>query len=133
MIGSAEVRRIAADTGFREETVEKVLYLDAIMSRLVRHPALDGAWVLKGGTALSLFLLDVPRLSVDIDINYIGQTDSFFRCSGWSDAGIPTPHRSRPGSTRRASRRLVSSWSGARPSDGSSIDCVTTARSSPST
>lgn len=45
------------------------------MSRLVRHPARHGAWVLKGGTALSLFWLDVPRLSVDIDINDIGQTD----------------------------------------------------------
>jgi len=28
--------------------------------------------LLKGGTALNLFLLDLPRLSVDIDLNYIG-------------------------------------------------------------
>jgi predicted nucleotidyltransferase component of viral defense system len=28
--------------------------------------------VLKGGTALNLFVFDVPRLSVDIDLNYIG-------------------------------------------------------------
>jgi len=27
---------------------------------------------LKGGTALNLFLLDMPRLSVDIDLNYLG-------------------------------------------------------------
>ena len=32
-------------------------------------------WVLKGGTALNLFLLDIPRLSVDIDLNYIGALD----------------------------------------------------------
>jgi hypothetical protein len=31
--------------------------------------------VLKGGTALNLFVLDVPRLSVDIDLNYIGAAD----------------------------------------------------------
>jgi predicted nucleotidyltransferase component of viral defense system len=30
---------------------------------------------LKGGTALNLFLLDVPRLSVDIDLNYTGAAD----------------------------------------------------------
>ena len=31
--------------------------------------------VLKGGTALNLFRFDVPRLSVDIDLNYIGPVD----------------------------------------------------------
>ena len=31
--------------------------------------------VLKGGTALNLFLFDLPRLSVDIDVNYIGSAD----------------------------------------------------------
>lgn len=30
---------------------------------------------LKGGTALNLFYFDSPRLSVDIDINYIGSID----------------------------------------------------------
>jgi hypothetical protein len=75
VIGPAKVRRVAAETGFREEAVEKVLYLTAILERLRTHPELRGAWVLKGGTAINLFHLDVPRLSVDIDINYIGQAD----------------------------------------------------------
>ncbi|WP_455389460.1 nucleotidyl transferase AbiEii/AbiGii toxin family protein, partial [Petrachloros mirabilis] len=30
---------------------------------------------LKGGTALNLFYFDVPRLSVDIDLNYVGAAD----------------------------------------------------------
>ena len=30
---------------------------------------------MKGGTALNLFIFDLPRLSVDIDFNYIGQHD----------------------------------------------------------
>jgi predicted nucleotidyltransferase component of viral defense system len=30
---------------------------------------------LKGGTALNLFVLALPRLSVDIDLNYIGASD----------------------------------------------------------
>ncbi|MFH1008196.1 MAG: nucleotidyl transferase AbiEii/AbiGii toxin family protein, partial [Candidatus Latescibacterota bacterium] len=31
--------------------------------------------VLKGGTALNLFIFDVPRLSIDIDLNYVGAAD----------------------------------------------------------
>jgi hypothetical protein len=30
---------------------------------------------LKGGTALNLFRFEVPRLSVDIDLNYVGAVD----------------------------------------------------------
>jgi predicted nucleotidyltransferase component of viral defense system len=75
VIGPAAVRRAAAETGFRGEAVEKVLYLTAILGRLRTHPDLRNAWVLKGGTAINLFHLDVPRLSVDIDINYVGHAD----------------------------------------------------------
>lgn len=75
MIGAARIRRLAADSGYREEIVEKVLYLEAILRQLARHPELAAAWALKGGTALNLFFLDVPRLSVDIDINYVGHGD----------------------------------------------------------
>ena len=76
MIGPAAVRRVASATGFREEVVEKVLYLTAILARFRTHPALQHAWVLKGGTAINLFHLDVPRLSVDIDLNFIGGADT---------------------------------------------------------
>jgi hypothetical protein len=75
VIGPARVRRIAADTGFREEAVEKVLYLSAILERLGAHPDLRHAWVLKGGTAINLLYLEVPRLSVDIDVNYVGSRE----------------------------------------------------------
>ncbi len=40
-----------------------------------RHPFLKGRLAVKGGTALNLFLFGVPRLSVDIDLNYIGAAD----------------------------------------------------------
>ena len=33
---------------------------------------MKGKLALKGGTALNLFVFDVPRLSVDIDLNYVG-------------------------------------------------------------
>lgn len=75
MIGPAAVRHAAGATGFREEVVEKVLYLTAILARFRTHPALQNAWALKGGTAINLFHLEVPRLSVDIDLNFIGGAD----------------------------------------------------------
>jgi len=75
LIGAAKVRRVARETGFREEVVEKVLYLSAIVERFRTHPDLKNAWVLKGGTAINLFYLEVPRLSIDIDINYIGSRE----------------------------------------------------------
>lgn len=65
----------AQSTGFKAEIVEKVLHLLNLLNALNSHPFLKGKWVLKGGTALNMFLLDLPRLSVDIDLNYIGALD----------------------------------------------------------
>jgi predicted nucleotidyltransferase component of viral defense system len=66
---------VAESTGFRAEMVEKVLHLLNLLGALNSHPFLKGKWVLKGGTALNMFMLDLPRLSVDIDLNYIGKPD----------------------------------------------------------
>jgi predicted nucleotidyltransferase component of viral defense system len=48
----------------------------ARLSRLLAdariHPLLGPRLALKGGTALNLFYLDLPRLSVDADFNYLG-------------------------------------------------------------
>ena len=38
------------------------------------HPMLAGKLALKGGTALNMFIFHIPRLSVDIDLNYVGAT-----------------------------------------------------------
>lgn len=51
--------------------IEKVLHLLRLLQAMNTHPFLKGKWVLKGGTALNLFLFNLPRLSVDIDLNYI--------------------------------------------------------------
>ena len=75
MITSRYVEEVARAGGFRPDVVEKVLRLRNILERLDRHPVTSGSWVLKGGTALNLLYLEVPRLSVDIDINYIGEVD----------------------------------------------------------
>jgi len=75
MMTAGDVERVALETGFRAPVVEKVLRLHGILGRLDRHETTRGTWVLKGGTALNLLHLDVPRLSVDIDVNYVGEGD----------------------------------------------------------
>ncbi|WP_455044643.1 nucleotidyl transferase AbiEii/AbiGii toxin family protein [Lancefieldella rimae] len=57
---------------FEPRTVDKVERLLDLLDEMERHPALKGKLALHGGTAINLFMLDVPRLSVDIDVSYIG-------------------------------------------------------------
>ena len=64
--------READQTGFRAEILEKVWHLMNVLEGINAHPYLQERLVLKGGTALNLFVFDLPRLSVDIDLNYIG-------------------------------------------------------------
>jgi hypothetical protein len=72
MLSPADLQREAEATGFRAEALEKVLRLLELLEGFRSHPFLKSRVVLKGGTALNLFVIDVPRLSVDIDLNYIG-------------------------------------------------------------
>lgn len=73
---SAEKLTVEAEaTGFRPDVLEKVAHLLGLLDVIQRHPFLKGKLVLKGGTALNLFIFDVPRLSVDIDLNYVGSED----------------------------------------------------------
>lgn len=65
----------ASATGFRPEILEKAACLLTLLESLQRHPFLRDKLVLKGGTALNLFILQIPRLSVDIDLNYVGAAD----------------------------------------------------------
>jgi hypothetical protein len=58
--------------GFRPETVDKVRHLLVVLDRINSHPYLKSRVCLHGGTALNLFFLGAPRLSVDSDLNYIG-------------------------------------------------------------
>ena len=65
----------AEATGFRPDVLEKVAHLLGLLDALQSHPFLKGKLVLKGGTAINLFIFNVPRLSVDIDLNYVGAED----------------------------------------------------------
>lgn len=70
-----QLERLAAELRFQPDPLEKVLRLLELLEGLGRHPFLRGRLALKGGTALNLFLAELPRLSVDIDLNYIGAVE----------------------------------------------------------
>ena len=72
---SQTILHIAGETGHRPATVEKILRLLDLLVGVNKDPYLAGRLVLKGGTALNVFHLDLDRLSVDIDLNYIGGLD----------------------------------------------------------
>lgn len=72
---SAELAREAAAAGFQPESLDKVIRLMELLEGIRSHPFLGTRVALKGGTALNLFVFDVPRLSVDVDLNYVGGAD----------------------------------------------------------
>ena len=71
----AYVKRIAVAAGFDAVQLEKVIRLRQLLIEFRKHSFLRERLVLKGGTAVNLFYLELARLSVDIDLNYVGQLD----------------------------------------------------------
>ncbi len=74
-LDAAYIGRIVRRTAFDPNNVEKVLRLKELLRELFRHPFLREMLVLKGGTGVNVFLLEIPHLSVDIDLNYVGKVD----------------------------------------------------------
>ncbi|MCW5588265.1 MAG: nucleotidyl transferase AbiEii/AbiGii toxin family protein [Legionellales bacterium] len=62
-------------SGYRQEIIEKVIWLMEILNAIANDSYLSTRLALKGGTALNLFHFGLPRLSVDADLNYIGAID----------------------------------------------------------
>jgi len=69
------LQRVADETGHQPGTIEKVMRLLDMLEEIARDPVLSERLVLKGGTALNIFHLGLDRLSVDIDLNYVGALD----------------------------------------------------------
>lgn len=65
--------KVAAESGFIKDNVEKVMRLIDILET-VFSSEWGAKLVLKGGTAINLFYMNMPRLSVDIDLDYIGES-----------------------------------------------------------
>lgn len=55
---------------FNKDTLEKVYRLCDILDYINKEQLLSKHLVLKGGTAINLFITDMPRLSVDIDLDF---------------------------------------------------------------
>lgn len=71
-ISKEQLLHEATESGYRPDILEKVARLLGLLEGFVAHPFLRSRFALKGGTALNLFVFNIPRLSVDIDINYVG-------------------------------------------------------------
>ncbi len=65
-----EVSKLAKENGFRNETFEKVLRLIDVLNFINTNKILSSYLVLKGGTAINLTIFKLPRLSVDIDLDF---------------------------------------------------------------
>lgn len=61
--------------GFAAPAIDKVERLLELLTALREDPVLRDSFVLHGGTALNLFHDDAPRLSVDIDLMFVGAVD----------------------------------------------------------
>ena len=66
----AELGRTAKQYGFVRDTFEKVIRLTDILKFINKNGLLSEHLALKGGTAINLAILNLPRLSVDMDFDY---------------------------------------------------------------
>lgn len=60
----------SAEFGFVRDTFEKVCRLAELLDFFESNPVLSRFLALKGGTAINLTIFDLPRLSVDIDLDF---------------------------------------------------------------
>lgn len=60
----------AKKLGFVRDTLEKVYRLTDILKFIESSPLLKDNLALKGGTAINLIIFNLPRLSVDIDLDF---------------------------------------------------------------
>jgi hypothetical protein len=66
---------LSTESSFTTSTVDKVERLLEVLAVLRDDPLLGSVFVLHGGTALNVFSDELPRLSVDVDLMYIGQLE----------------------------------------------------------
>jgi hypothetical protein len=73
---AARVRPLLSTaSSFAAPTVDKVERLLEVLAALRDDPLLGAVFVLHGGTALNVFSDELPRLSIDVDLMYVGQLE----------------------------------------------------------
>lgn len=70
-----EIVILAEKLNVQKQTLERVLRLIDILEFINEDEYLKGKLLLKGGTAINLTFYDYLRLSVDIDLDYVGSID----------------------------------------------------------
>lgn len=116
---------------FDPRTVDKVERLLDLLEEMNTHPDLHGKLAMHGGTAINLFMMDVPRLSVDIDISYIGaiERDEMLAERPVIERGIEEVARHLgydvpPTKSEHAGRTFMLRYLGGWGPDHVKIDCV---------
>lgn len=65
-----DIALLANKTYFLRDNLEKVLRLVDVLQYIAQNDKLSDCFVLKGGTAINLTVFEMPRLSVDIDLDF---------------------------------------------------------------
>jgi hypothetical protein len=77
--------------------------------RVIPLVAAESCFALKGGTAINLFVRDMPRLSVDIDLTYLPVAG---RAASLKEIDAAMPYacrgRARPSTSERRTPRAIS-------------------------
>lgn len=74
-MGKIELARRSRELSFVRDTFEKVVRLEEVLGFFGNDAFLSSRLALKGGTAINLTMLALPRLSVDIDLDYCANAD----------------------------------------------------------
>ena len=69
----AELAEMANKENFIRDTLEKVVRLSETLDYINGNPIMKKRLALKGGTAINLTVFNLPRLSVDIDLDYCSE------------------------------------------------------------
>ena len=75
MFSRNDIDNLAAELNFIRDNMEKVVRLCTILEYINTDPMLAEHLVLKGGTAINLLVMPLPRLSVDIDLDFSKNCD----------------------------------------------------------
>lgn len=75
MFSREYLEKMSHRTDFPTESLQKQMTLLDLLREISRHHLLRKKFALKGGTAINLFWFPLPRLSVDIDLNYVASGD----------------------------------------------------------
>lgn len=70
LLSKAFIGQKAEELNFNRDTLEKVVRLTEILNFLNTDALTKDCLALKGGTAINLTIFDLPRLSVDIDLDF---------------------------------------------------------------